>query len=177
MSQKTNSKIPWLVSILIGLIISSFLVWWIYFKTTATSDSEFVLFIPYLNCMFNMVTTVLLLTGYYFIKKGEKKKHRNSMILAAVSSAFFLIGYLIYHHYVGDTKFLGTGFVRPLYFFILITHVILSIVQLPCILVTFYFAFTSKWELHKKAARFTFPIWLYVSITGVTIFCFLKYLS
>jgi putative membrane protein len=177
MSQKTHSKTPWLVSSFIGLIISTFLVWWIFFKTTGVINNDFVLFIPYLNCFFNTLTASLLLFGYYLIKKGERDKHRNVMISAAVSSFFFLIGYLIYHHYVGDTKFQGTGIVRPIYFFILISHVLLSVIQIPCILVTFYFAFSGKWELHKKSARVTFPIWLYVSVTGVTIFCFIKYLS
>lgn len=174
MSKKTSSKTPWLVSSLIGIVVSSFLVWWIYFKKNGSSDSELLYFIPYLNCMFNIITTLLLVTGYRYIKRGDKRNHKNSMILAGISSFFFLIGYLTYHHYVGDTKFLGTGIIRVTYFFILITHVVLSIIQLPCILVTFYFAFTKKWSSHKRAARITFPIWLYVSVTGVIIFCFLK---
>lgn len=177
MSQKINNKAPWFVSAFIGLVVSLFLIWWIYFKKNGSSESEFVLFIPYLNCMFNIITATFLITGYRFIKSGDKIRHRNSMISAAVSSFFFLVGYLIYHHYVGDTKFLGTGGTRFVYFFILITHVILSIIQLPCIIATFYFALTKNWISHKRAARLTFPIWLYVSVTGVIIFCFLKLFS
>ncbi len=103
--------------------------------------------------------------------------HKRFMIAALVSSALFLITYVIYHNAHGDTPFQGAGFIRPIYFFILISHILLTTVALPLILVTFFFALTSKFDAHRKIARITLPAWLYVSVTGVMIFFLLKTFS
>lgn len=162
----------------ISLVIFAFLVWWIYGKETADSSGmAWVSALPYLNSGLNSLTAILLCFGVSAIRKGKKDLHRNIMITAGVVSALFLISYLTYHHFQGDTKFTGTGLIRPIYFAILISHVILSMVQVPLILGTFYLAFTKKWATHKKVAKFTFPIWLYVSVTGVLVFIFLKFLQ
>ena len=95
------------------------------------------------------------------------------MICAFVSSGLFLISYIIYHHFHGDTQFLGVGAIRPIYFIILISHISLAIVALPMILITFFFALTGQFIVHKKVARITFPIWMYVSVTGVVVFLLL----
>lgn len=174
-NQNNSFKSLWVSISLISLSIFAFLVWWIYGKETADgSNYPWVSALPYINCALNSLTAILLCFGVSLIKKGNKTAHRNVMITAGVVSAIFLITYLTYHHFQGDTKFLGQGFVRYLYFFILISHIILSMVQVPLILGTFYLAFTKKWATHKKVARITFPIWLYVSITGVLVFIFLK---
>jgi putative membrane protein len=99
------------------------------------------------------------------------------MVAAIISSGLFLITYIVYHNAHGDTPFQGTGFVRPIYFFILISHILLTTVALPFILVTFFFALTSRFHAHRKIARFTLPAWLYVSVTGVMIFFLLKIFS
>jgi putative membrane protein len=99
------------------------------------------------------------------------------MIPAVVCSALFLVSYVIYHSYQGDTKFLGTGWIRPTYFFILISHIILSVVVVPMILSTLFFSATRRFQAHRKIARWTYPIWLYVSITGVTVYLFLRWLN
>jgi putative membrane protein len=99
------------------------------------------------------------------------------MVAALVSSALFLITYVIYHNAHGDTPFQGAGFIRPIYLVILISHIFLTTVSLPLILVTFFFALMSKFDLHKKIARITLPAWLYVSVTGVVIFLLLKIFS
>ena len=96
------------------------------------------------------------------------------MLSATFTSACFLISYIAYHHYQGDTKFMGLGIIRPIYFFILITHILLSIVQVPLILTTLYLAAAKNFVRHRKVARVTLPIWLYVSVTGVLIFVILK---
>ncbi len=167
----------WIPIISLSVIILSFLVWWIYFKTPSAGTYSWVTYLPFLNCSLNATVSVLLILGVRSIKAGLKQRHIAFMISAGICSACFLVSYLTYHHFQGDTKFLGTGPIRITYLFILISHIILSMVQVPLILGTFYLAFSKKWALHKKVARITFPIWLYVSITGVIIFIFLKALN
>jgi putative membrane protein len=96
------------------------------------------------------------------------------MILATVSSALFLVGYLLYHYYHGDTKFPGEGVIRPIYFFILITHIITSIVVVPLVFLTLFFAITKRFAKHRKIAAWTYPVWLYVSVTGILVYYLLK---
>ncbi len=157
-----------------SLLVFVFLIWLIYFKPEAQSASEFINYIPFINALFNTITATLLVFGFLAIKNGNKIKHVKFMISAAISSALFLIGYIIYHHFKGDTKFVNPSPIKYVYFFILITHVLFSIVQVPMIFLTFYHAFRKNWDRHKKIARITFPIWLYVSVTGVLVFIFLK---
>lgn len=92
------------------------------------------------------------------------------MASATLSSALFLVCYIIYHSYQGDTKFLAEGLIRPVYFFILISHILLSMVAVPLVLLTLWFAITQRFTSHKKIARWTFPIWLYVSVTGILVY-------
>jgi putative membrane protein len=173
--QSSSQKSLWISISAISIVIFAFLFWWIYAKESASSsDLIWVAYLPYVNCALNTLTAILLCFGVSQIRKGNKETHQKIMISAGVVSALFLVSYLTYHHFQGDTKFMGQGLVRPIYFFILISHVILSMVQVPLILGTFFLAFTKKWATHKKVARITFPIWLYVSVTGVLVFIFLK---
>ena len=96
------------------------------------------------------------------------------MLGAVVFSVLFLTSYIVYHHFHGDTPFPGQGFIRPVYFVILISHIGLSIIALPMVLTTLYYAGTRQFQTHRKIARYTLPIWLYVSVTGVAVFLFLK---
>ncbi|MGH9971029.1 MAG: DUF420 domain-containing protein [Pyrinomonadaceae bacterium] len=130
-------------------------------------------YLPHLNALLNSTSTVLLVTGYLFIRSGRIKAHRNCQISALITSTFFLASYLTYHYYHGETKFLGQGIVRPLYFTILITHVILAIVILPLVLITAYRAVRGDFLRHRKIARWTLPLWLYVSVTGVIVYLML----
>jgi putative membrane protein len=100
--------------------------------------------------------------------------HKRFMLAAFVASTLFLVSYVIYHSLHGDTPFQGVGVIRRVYFFILISHILLTTVALPLILITFAFALTGKFAAHRKIARFTLPAWLYVSVTGVLIFVFLR---
>lgn len=163
---------------LISTLVICFLFWLIYFKnTTSPGENSWYLYLPVLNALLNSVTAALLISGYVFIKKNNIEKHKVAMLLATFTSALFLISYITYHHYHGDTKFMGVGISRTIYFFILITHILLSIVQVPLILVTLYLAFTKQFVKHRKIARVTFPVWLYVSLTGVLIFIFLNWFN
>lgn len=158
-------------------IVLLFLVWFIYGKQSAESNASFIAYLPHVNAFLNSVTTVLLVTGYIFIKKKNESAHIKAMVSAVVFSALFLISYLTYHHFQGDTKFIAQGLIRPIYFFILISHIVLSAVMLPMIFTTLFHAAKGNREKHKKIAKITFPIWLYVSVTGVLIFIFLQFFN
>jgi putative membrane protein len=173
-----NEKKVFAVIGLISAAVISFLFWLIYFKTkTQGLEAGWVGNLPILNAVLNTITATLLVNGYILIKKNRIDLHKKAMMAATLTSALFLISYITYHHYQGDTKFLAQGFIRPVYFFILISHILLSIVQVPLILATLYLAFAKNYRLHKKVARITFPIWLYVSVTGVLIFIILKWFN
>src|SRR3989338_2756269 len=108
--------------------------------------------------------------GYLFIRRKAVSAHKVCMLSAASTSTLFLIGYIYYHLHHGSTRFRGTGWSRPVYFSILISHTILAVVQVPLIYVTLKRAFRSQFEAHRRLARITLPIWVYVSITGVVIY-------
>ena len=129
---------------------------------------------PTLNALLNGLAFILLLTGYALIKKGKKKAHRNAMVAAFVVSALFLISYLTYHYHFGHKVFPELGWIKTLYFTILIPHVFLAVLMLPFIFTTFFLAFTHRWEKHKKVARPTFALWSFVSLSGVVIYFFLE---
>jgi uncharacterized membrane protein YozB (DUF420 family) len=132
-------------------------------------------FFPALNAFLNGTSAVLIGTGYYFIKSGRRDAHKRMMIAAFVTSTLFLISYLYYHLVLraGVTHFQGQGIWRPVYFSILLSHTFLAIVVVPFILITLYRALTGKFARHRAIARYTFPIWMYVSVTGVVIFVML----
>lgn len=131
--------------------------------------------LPGINAFLNFLSTVCLLSGYYFIKRKDKNEqlHKSFMIGALIFSTLFLTGYLIYHYHHGSKPFPDLGWIKTVYLVILIPHIILAAVMVPMIVMTFYYAFTDKREKHKKIARITFPIWMYVSVTGVLIFLML----
>jgi len=129
--------------------------------------------LPLVNAILNSITTVLLLSGYAAIKSGNEDLHRKIMSAALTTSAIFLACYLTHKFTVGPTRFGGQGGIRSLYFFILITHTVLAIVNLPMIIWAVSLAIRGRFEQHKKVARWTFPIWLYVSVTGVLVYLFL----
>jgi putative membrane protein len=135
---------------------------------------EYISFLPHLNAVLNTTSTVLLLAGFRFIRLGRIQAHRNCQLTAVVTSALFLSSYLTYHYYHGATRFAGQGLVRPVYFTILTTHTILAVVIVPLIFITLYRAARGDFIRHKKIARWTLPLWLYVSVTGVIV-CLMLY--
>lgn len=159
---------------LLSILAFGFLIWLLYFKDSAETTYDWVIALPSLNASLNGISTILLVFGFMEIKKRNFEKHMRFMLGAFATSTLFLVSYVIYHNFVGHTTFQGTGFIRPVYFFILITHIVLSAVIVPLILSSFYFAFSGKFETHKKVSRITFPVWLYVSITGVLIYFILN---
>ncbi|MFK7900211.1 MAG: DUF420 domain-containing protein [Cyclobacteriaceae bacterium] len=134
-------------------------------------DKQSILFLPKLHAFLNSATAVCLLVGGYFIRvKKDQLKHRNSMMLAFVLSSLFLISYVIYHYLAPSTSYGGQGTLRTIYYFVLITHILLSIIIVPLVLFSFYFALTKQFERHKKIVKWTMPLWLYVAISGVTVY-------
>ncbi len=135
--------------------------------------------LPPVNASLNVTATVLLLVGWFLIRAGKKRAHALCMIAALAVSAAFLTCYLVYHfqlqHHAGDAsiRFTHGGPVRGLYFFILLTHVVLAIVNLPLIVLTVWAAAAGKFERHRKLARWTWPSWFYVSVTGVVVYLML----
>lgn len=137
--------------------------------------SNYAIF-PVIDATLNGTSAVLLLIGRGFIKRGRRAAHRAFMIAALVCSSLFLISYLYYHWHVGTVHFQGQGWSRPVYFSILISHTILAAAIVPLVIVTLSRALRERFDRHRVIARWTFPIWLYVSITGVLIYFMLYHL-
>lgn len=129
--------------------------------------------LPHLNAVLNGTSGLLLIVGYFFIRRKKIKPHLACMIAALISSTLFLISYLTYHYYHGTTRFPGQGLIRPIYFIILTTHTLLAALILPLIIVTVYRAASRQFHKHLRVARWTFPLWLYVSVTGVIVYLML----
>jgi len=134
---------------------------------------EYISFLPHLNAVLNTTSALFLMAGYTFIRLGRIRAHRNCQLTALFSSTLFLSSYLTYHYFHGTTRFAGQGIARPIYFTILITHTILAVVIVPLIFVTLYRALRLDFIRHKRIARWTLPLWLYVSVTGVIVYLML----
>ncbi|QOR76609.1 MAG: DUF420 domain-containing protein [Thermoflavifilum sp.] len=126
--------------------------------------------LPLFNAICNSVTAVLLLGSLYFIKHGQRQWHKRCNLAAVGLSVLFLISYVIYHSLAPETHFGGTGLIRYVYFFILITHILLAAVIVPLVLITLVRALQGKFDRHKKIARITWPLWFYVAISGVLVY-------
>ena len=146
--------IPLLVAILFGVKI----------------DVELPIFLPPIYASINALTTVILVVAFWAIKNKKVKLHERLMKTAIIFSGLFLVLYVAYHMTSESTKFGGDGSLRISYFIILISHILLSIVVIPFVLITYVRAITNNIELHKKIAKFTFPLWLYVAMSGVVIY-------
>jgi uncharacterized membrane protein YozB (DUF420 family) len=129
--------------------------------------------LPALNATLNAISGLLLVVGYVFIRRGEWRKHRICMVGAVLMSALFLTSYVIYHWQVGSVPFKGTGWIRTVYFTVLIPHVILAAGMVPPVLITVSRGLSGKYDKHRQIARWTLPVWLYVSITGVIVYVML----
>lgn len=132
--------------------------------------------LPTLNAILNSTSAILLLTGWRLIKQKRIDAHRACMIGALIASTLFLISYLYYHYHHGSTRFAGTGAWRAIYLTILLTHTVLAAGILPLILVTVARALKQNFAAHRKVARWTMPLWLYVSVTGVVVYLMLYHL-
>jgi len=176
MNAKSNRGF-YLLNAVVTTVALTFLIWLIYFREGSSNRNLAVSMLPAVNAGLNTLCAILLISGFIAIKNGREKLHQRLMITAACVSAVFLLSYVYYHSLQGDTKFLGQGWIRPVYFSILISHILLSVVVLPMMISTLYFGLTNQRSRHRKIVKFTFPIWLYVSVTGVAIFFLLRSFS
>ena len=129
--------------------------------------------LPAINASFNFISTVFISIGWYLIRRGHWRSHIACMITALVSSSFFLTGYLVYHAHAGEKSSGYTGLTAWVYFPMLISHILLAFVTLPLVIVTLIPVFRRRWDKHRRIARWTMPIWLYVSVTGVLVYLML----
>lgn len=171
-----NISIPKAIITIAGISVGAFLflLWLLYGRDTGGQAATWVEQLPALNALLNSITTILILTGFMAIKKKKYVTHMKLMLTAFVTSSLFLISYLLYHNYAGHTTFPGEGVIRPVYFTILISHIILSAFVVPLVLTSYYFAFSGKFKTHRKVSKWTLPVWLYVSVTGVVIYFILN---
>lgn len=165
--EKKLNRAAWAITGVVLLLVS--LMHRIHFDT----GIDFT-FLPAVYSILNALTAVTLLVGLYFIKNQQRLKHEKAMTLAMFLSLLFLFGYVLYHVTNADTKFLGEGWIRPVYFFLLITHIVLAAVIFPFILFTYIRAYTGQFGRHKKMARWVYWFWLYVAVTGPILYLMIK---
>lgn len=165
----------WIVNAVVSIFALSVLAYLLLLRQGgANADPHALAFMPAINASFNGAAAVLLVLAVIAIKNKKVGRHQVLMLSAFASSTFFLVGYLAYHYVHGDTKYPGTGGAKIAYLLLLASHVILSIPVVPMCLAAFYYAFRRNFVTHKRITRVLFPMWLYVSITGVIVFALLR---
>jgi putative membrane protein len=169
-----SSTRPAIAAILvISAAATAFLFWLIYVHPAPDAASVRLTFLPALNALLNGLSATALLIGYTFIRSRRIKAHRAAMLTAFAFSTLFLVCYITNYALHGESHYPGHSLVRIIYLVILTSHVLLSVIALPLVLVTFFFSLTGRIPTHRKVARWTFPIWLYVSVTGVIVYAML----
>src|ERR1039458_6583458 len=159
--------------LVISAAASLFLFWLIYIHPAAAASGSYA-FLPAMNAVFNGLAATALLIGYSFIRAHRIKQHRTSMMTAFIFSTLFLIGYIVHHSLPCDVRYPLHADFRTFYLWLLASHIILAVVALPMVLVTFFFSLSGRIPQHRKVARWTFPLWLYVSVTGVITYVMLR---
>jgi len=162
--------------LVISAAASTFLFWLIYIHPAAASSTQYA-FLPAVNAVFNGLAATALLIGYTFVRARKIRQHRASMITAFVFSTLFLVGYIAHHALHGDVRYPLHASLRTFYLWLLASHIILAVVALPLVLVTFFFSLSGRIPQHRRIARWTFPLWLYVSVTGVVTYVMLRLAS
>ena len=165
----------WVVAAIIAVsaVASLFLCWLVYFHAPVDLAGTQLAFLPALNALLNGLCTVALVLGFGFIRAGKIAQHRAAMFTAFIFSSLFLAAYITNYTLHGEMKFHGAGGIRWVYFPLLISHIVLATVVLPMILITFFLSLSGRFPAHRRLARWTFPIWLYVSVTGVIVYLML----
>ncbi|MGA3345534.1 MAG: DUF420 domain-containing protein [Terracidiphilus sp.] len=169
----TNTRLAIAAILAVSAAATAFLFWLIYVHPAAASSTEFA-FLPALNALLNGLSAVTLLIGYTFVKARKIRAHRAAMMTAFGFSTLFLVSYILHHALHGDVRYPAHAAFRSIYLPLLASHIILAVVALPLILVTFFFSLSGRIPQHRKVARWTFPLWLYVSITGVVTWAMLR---
>ena len=157
----------------ISAAATAFLFWLIYIHPAAASSAQYA-FLPALNALLNGLSASALLIGFTFIRARRIAAHRASMMTAFLFSTLFLVGYILHHALHGDVRYPAHAAFRTFYLSLLASHIVLAVVALPLVLVTFFFSLSGRFPQHRRVARWTFPLWLYVSVTGVVTYMMLR---
>ncbi len=165
--EKKLNKFAWVITAAVLLLV-------VLMRRVKIETSIDFTFLPAVYSTLNVLTAVILIAGLYFIKNKQVEKHQQAMTASVLTSLLFLLGYVLYHFTTEETKFGGEGTIRYVYFFLLITHVILAAVIFPFILFTFIRAYTKQFDRHKKMARWVYWVWLYVAVTGPVLYFMIK---
>jgi putative membrane protein len=160
--------------LIVSAAATAFLFWLIYLHPAADQANTRLAFLPALNALLNGLSAITLLIGYTFIRARRISAHRAAMLTAFAFSTLFLVSYILHHALHGDVRYPLHAALRSVYLPLLASHILLAIVALPLILVTFFFSLTGRIPQHRKIARWTLPLWLYVSITGVLTWAMLR---
>ena len=175
----------WLIVIaVLGIAIPVVVAFLLFMPQTGKMGDLDLSFLPHLNAVLNSATAIALLSGYYFIKNGQRDAHRTAMFIAFGLGSLFLVSYVCYHfqeaatlygdtdhnHVVSDAEKAAAGILRLVYFTLLLTHIVLAAVVVPFVLLSIYYGLSKQFEKHKKISAVTFPMWLYVSVTGVLVY-------
>ena len=172
-AQRADDRIFYVVNALVSAAAISLLVWLLLLRKPTPGESGLLSFLPALNAILNSTSAVLLVLGRAAIKRRDRKRHAQFMLAAFVTSALFLVSYLGYHFMHGDTRYVGAPAIRATYLAILASHVLLSIAVVPLVLAALWFAARNAFGQHVKVTRVLYPIWLYVSVTGVAVYLLL----
>lgn len=164
------SKIIIGLSVVIPLVVA-FLI---YMPFRLETNAGWIFKLPHVNAIINSITAILLITGVIFIKNGRPDLHKTAMTLAFILGSLFLVFYVIYHSAAESTPFGGEGNIRLVYFSFLISHIILAAIVVPFVLFAFYFALSGKFKQHVRVVKYTLPIWLYVSVSGVIVYLMIR---
>ena len=171
---RTNTRSAIAAILFISAAATLFLFWLIYEHPAADTSSTRLPFLPALNALLNGLSATALLVGYTFIRARNIIAHRASMITAFIFSTLFLMSYILHHYLHGDVRYPIHAAYRSIYLPLLASHIILAVIALPLVLVTFFFSLSGRFPQHRNIARWTFPLWLYVSVTGVITYVMLR---
>ena len=163
---------PAIIAAIIAIsgLASAFICWLVYFHTPTDVAGTQLRSLPLVNAVLNGLSTIALLFGYRFIRARKIPQHRAAMFTAFIFSTIFLVSYLVNFSLHGETRFNRLSAWWPFYWKLLASHIVLSVIALPMILITFFLSLTGRFPAHRRLARYTYPIWLYVSITGVIVY-------
>jgi putative membrane protein len=167
--RNSPTTLPVAAILAVSAVATLFLFWLIYVHPAPDASAIHYTFLPNLNALLNGLSAVALCVGFYFIKAKNIKAHRASMMTAFLFSSLFLVSYILNHALHGDTKYPVHDAVYRIYIPLLVSHIILAIGALPVVLITFYLSLSGRIPAHRRLARITFPLWLYVSVTGVIV--------
>lgn len=179
-NENRNMIIIWVLSIIIPVVVALLM----FIPTRGGENASWVYALPHLNSVLNSTTVLVLISGFILVKKGHVQYHKTCMSIAFTLGTLFLISYLIYHSSAPSTVYgdingdgqldaseqLDLGSMRTVYLVVLLSHILLAIVVVPFVLLTFYYALSNRIDKHRKIVRFTLPIWLYVSVSGVIVY-------